>query len=254
MEGCDFIMSDSLATFCDDFYVNLRVGSQLPLPSERETLLHFLERVQKDFSTMNRFRRNEAGECFLEEDRAGNCYRWVALENRRLASGHVNPPSVDEAMRMHRLLTELAPTFLGLSNLELEYIDLLYGFDFSYGGNHDELICETLFEQSPLTALLGEAGAAPVDFQPSFTIALSEDQRLQAKLDIVSRTSATKGAEGGEEAISVFLTVRRFMGGEVRSPEPVKVLNQLAERCDELVHRYVLPRIIRPISAAISSR
>ena len=247
-------MSDSLSTFCDDFYVNLRIGSQLPLPNERETLLHFLERLQKDFPTLNRFRRNESGEMFLEEDRAGNCYRWVALENRRIASGHVNPPSIGEAVRMHRLLAELAPTFLGLSRLELEYVDLLYGFDFAYGGNHDELLCEALFEQSPLTSLLGEGGAMPVDFQPSFTVALSEDQRLQAKLDIVSRSTGPKTGESNEEAISVFLTVRRFMGGETKGPDALSVVTQLAEKCDDLVHRHVLPKIIRPISAAIASR
>ena len=40
-------MSNPFAAFCDDFYVNMRLGSQLNLPHQRETLLHFFERIQK---------------------------------------------------------------------------------------------------------------------------------------------------------------------------------------------------------------
>ena len=42
-------MTHPFSAFCDDFYVNMRLGSQLTLPHNRETLLHFFERVQKGF-------------------------------------------------------------------------------------------------------------------------------------------------------------------------------------------------------------
>jgi hypothetical protein len=50
-------MSNPYAAFCDDFYVNMRLGSQLPLPHQRETVLHFFERIQKEIPTMIRFRK-----------------------------------------------------------------------------------------------------------------------------------------------------------------------------------------------------
>ena len=46
------------AAFCDDFYVNMRLGSQMNLPHNRETVLHFFERVQKEFPQMTRFRKS----------------------------------------------------------------------------------------------------------------------------------------------------------------------------------------------------
>ena len=45
-------------------------GSQLALPHNRETLLHFFERVQKAYPGMTRFRKNDNNEFNLEEDRS----------------------------------------------------------------------------------------------------------------------------------------------------------------------------------------
>jgi len=64
-------MSHPYSSFCEDFYVNLRLGSQLNLPHQRETLLHFFERIQKEFPSMTRFRKTDGGEFNLEEDRSG---------------------------------------------------------------------------------------------------------------------------------------------------------------------------------------
>src|SRR3954467_7020280 len=97
-------MNDPYCAFCEDFYVNLRLGSQLQLPHQRETLLHFFERIQKDFPAMTRFRRSDNGDLNLEEDRGNHGYRWAAVEQRRLAAGHVNPTSIEEAMRLHSLM------------------------------------------------------------------------------------------------------------------------------------------------------
>jgi len=90
------MMSNPYAAFCEDFYVNMRLGSQLNLPHNRETLLHLFERVQKNYPTMSRFRKTDNGEFNLEEDRGGQSYRWMSLETKRLSSGHVNPQTVDQ--------------------------------------------------------------------------------------------------------------------------------------------------------------
>src|SRR5438105_3577096 len=104
-------MTNPYSTFCEDFYINMRLGSQLPLPHQRETLLHFFERVQKAFPAMTRFRRSDNGDYNLEEERGAHAYHWLSLESKRLAGGHVNPSSVEEALKLHTLLLQLAPHY-----------------------------------------------------------------------------------------------------------------------------------------------
>src|ERR1700734_1881106 len=102
-------MSNPYSTFCDDFYINMRLGSQLNLPHQRETLLHFFERIQKEFPAMTRFRKNDGGDLNLEEDRGRQSYRWVSMESKRLSGGHVNPATVEEALKLLKVLLEMAP-------------------------------------------------------------------------------------------------------------------------------------------------
>lgn len=248
-------MSNPYATFCSDFYVNLRVGSQIAMPNGRDTVLHFFEQMRRAYPSMSRFRKTETGEFSLEEERVENAYRWVSLETSRLASGQVNPPSVAEAMKLHRLVLEIAPHQLGISPIELDYIDLLFGFDLEFNGNHDEVVAESLFEHSPLGALLEIENAQPVDFQPTMMVALSPDLRLQARVDVVTRTSTQQvraNAYAGE-MISVYLIVRRFWDDLPRQ-SMVEVLDMLAEKAEQIAESHVLPRIIRPLGAAIASR
>src|SRR5437868_15343818 len=106
-KGADGLLGDGMSVpysaFCDDFYVNMRLGSQLSLPHSRETVLHYFERVQKEYPNMSRFRKAENGDMSIEEDRTGSSYRWLTLESKRVASGHVNPESVADAMKIHQL-------------------------------------------------------------------------------------------------------------------------------------------------------
>jgi hypothetical protein len=248
-------MANPYESFCEDFYVNMRLGSQLPLPNSRETVLHFLESVQKQFPSMTRFRKNDAGELNLEEDRSGDAYRWACIEAKRLAAGHVNPGEIADALKLHQFLLELAPYHLGISPIEIDYLDLLLGFDLSFSGNHDDVIAEALLAGSPLACLAEEAGARPVDVQPSITVALSEDCRLQGRIDVVTRTNSYQVRTGdySDEAISVYLIVRRYWGDRPKEPM-AQILADMAERAEELCDRYVLPRIVKPLSQAISSR
>lgn len=248
-------MSNPYCSFCEDFYVNMRLGSQMALPHQRETVLHFFEQVQKGFGGMTRFRKSENGDLNLEEDRGQQSYRWMSLESRRLSSGHVNPPSVDEAMRLHNMLLGLAPHQLGVSPVEIDYLDILFGFDLEFNGNHDEIIMESLFPDSPLTCLTEEQGARAVDFQPTVTVALSDDCRLQARIDIVTRTNSYQVRTGdySDDVISVYLILRRYWGDRPRAPME-KLASEMAERADMLCTKHVIPKVIRPISAAIASR
>lgn len=248
-------MAHPFAAFCEDFYINMRLGSQLTLPHQRETLLHFFERVGREFPTMTRFRKNDNGEYNLEEDRGADSYRWVSLEQRRLASGHVNPPTIEESLKIHKAVLDMAPHFLGISPVEVDYLDVLFGFDLSFSGNHDEIIAESLFSESPLACLTEEKGAKPVDFQPTVTVALSDDCRLQARIDIVTRTNSYQVRTGdySDDVISVYFILRRYWGDRPKEGMD-KLFSQMADRAESMCENMILPRVVRPISSAIASR
>ena len=248
-------MSNPYSAFCDDFYVNMRLGSQLTLPHNRETLLHFFERVQKNFPAMSRFRKTDNGEFNLEEDRSSQSYRWLSVESKRLSSGHVNPASVEESLKLHSLLLEMAPHHMGISPIEVDYLDVLFGFDLGFGGNHDDIIAESLFAESPLACLTDVPGSRAVDFQPTVTVALTEDCRLQARVDIVTRTNSYQVRTGdySDDAISVYLIVRRYWGDRPKEPME-KLFAEMSEKAEELCTSYIIPRILRPISSTIASR
>jgi hypothetical protein len=248
-------MYNPFSAFCDDFYVNMRLSTQLNLPHARDTVLHFFERVQKEYPALTRFRKHDNGDLCLEENRDNDSYRWITLESRRLLSGHVNPPSIEDSMKVHQLLLQLAPYNLGLSPVEVDYLDVLFGFDLSFRGNHDEVVAESLLPQSPLASILEESGAKAVDIQPSVTVALSEDCRLQARIDIITRTNSYQVRTGdySNDVISVYLVLRRYWGDRPKDPME-NLFAQMTERAEALCNSYIVPRILRPISAAIAMR
>ena len=91
--------------------------------------------------------------------------------------------------------------------------------------------------------------------QPTVTVALSDDCRLQARIDVVTRTNSYQVRTGdySDDVISVYLILRRYWGD--RPKEPMEQLFQeMAERADQLATSYIVPRVLRPISAAIASR
>ncbi|HEV3416876.1 MAG TPA: hypothetical protein VG056_08695, partial [Pirellulales bacterium] len=93
----------------DDFYVNMNLATEMELPSSRETVLHFFERLQKKYPSMRKFYCRDKRDFVLEEDKDQGHYRWATVENRRACSGQVNPSSVDSALEQHKLVLELAP-------------------------------------------------------------------------------------------------------------------------------------------------
>ena len=96
-------------SLCDDFYVNMNLSTEMDLPANRETVLHFFERVQKTYPTMRNFYSRDRGDFILEEDKDGGNYRWSTIEPRRVCSGYVNPDEIDDAMRQHELVLDLSP-------------------------------------------------------------------------------------------------------------------------------------------------
>src|SRR5262245_7888610 len=128
------------SSLSDDFYVNMNLSTEMELPTNRESALQFFERLQKQYPSMANFYSRDKGDFILEEDKDRGHYRWCTIEPKRLCSGQVNPEGIEDALAQHQLVLELAPYMLSLSPIDCEALDLLFGFDFTFRGNHNQLV------------------------------------------------------------------------------------------------------------------
>ena len=192
-------------TLCDDFYINLNLSTEMELAGTRETVLHFFEQMQKKFPEMRNFYCRDKGDFVLEEDKDRGNYRWCSIEPRRLCSGQVNPESIEGVLEQHRLALELAPYTLSVSPLDCEALDLMFGFDFTYRGNHNQLIAEALGVNPALERFTELPGGAIINYEPSITLTLEEDCRTQCRLSVETRTNAyqIRTGEYSEDQLSV---------------------------------------------------
>lgn len=242
-------------SLCDDFYVNMNLSTEMDLPSNRETVLHYFEQIQKKFPTMRNFYVRDKGDFVLEEDKDRGHYRWTTIEPRRMCSGQVNPDSIDAALEQHRLVLELAPPLLAVSPLDCEALDLLFGFDFTYRGNHNQLVAEALGVSPALERLLDVPGASVINYEPSLTLALDEDCRVQCRMSVETRTNAfqVRTGEFPEEQLSVYLTARQY--GSLPSRLTFgEMLERLATICREMVDGYVVDQVLRPLARTIATK
>ncbi len=239
----------------DDFYVNMNLSTEMDLPSNRESILLYFERLQKKYPTMRNFYCREKGDFILEEDKEQGHYRWSTVETRRLCSGHVNPQTVDDALEQHQLVLELAPYMLSLSTIDCEAIDLLFGFDFTYRGNHNQLVAEALGLPPGLERMLEVPRGTIMNYEPTMTLALDEDCRLQCRLSIETRTNAFQVRTGDfpEEQLSVYVTARRY-GGLPSNMTFVQLLETLRGVCCNMVDNYVAESILQPLARAIGAK
>jgi len=241
--------------FSDDYYVNMTLNTEMDLPQSRETVLHFFEQIRKQYPMMRNFYNRERGEFVLEEDKDRGNYRWAAVEGRRVCSGQVNPATVDEALQQHKRVLELAPYALSISPIDCESLNLMYGFDFTYRGNHNELLAEALGVVPAFERLAEFPNATVICNEPSIQLALDPDCRIQCRLSVETRTTAYHVRTGDfpEEQLSVYLTARRY--GSLETGETFEAaLLRLSQVCRELVDDYVVDHILRPLQQTISIR
>ena len=243
------------SSLCDDFGVYVYLNTKMELPTNRETVLHFFEAMQKFFPKMTDFERRESGEYILEEDRETGSYRWASMEAKRLSTGFVNPPSVEEADAQHLKVLEVAPYHLGFNGLDVEALDVLFVFDLPYSGNHDEVVAEALTSGSPLDGLIQLPGSRVINFEPTVMLALDDQCRLQARLSIETRTNAFQVRTGQfpEAPISVYFTVRQYWGRAAFKTFSESYENQ-RRICQELVESHVIPSVVRPLQQTIAAK
>jgi len=249
-------MSNDYTALCDDFYLDMYINTELDLPTERETILAFFERIQKQFSSMCCFHRRDNNEYCLEEDRNCGRYRWITLEVDRIGSGVVNPANFEDAYSQDRLVLELVPYMLGVNHLDIDSLDVTFAMDFDCAGSHDEIIAEALLAQSAFSCLLDLPSARPIGFSPSVVIALSDDFRTQARIGVESKTSVLENEKQNyksDEAISLSFTIRQYPS----STEKFDALKSFENQCllaEELMDEKIFPNFVQPLTSVIAEK
>ncbi len=257
-------MATSFGALCTDFYINHKLALKMDLPAERETILHFFDRMRKSLPSMNRFKRYD-GELALESARKDARYTWLALRRNSIRTGTVNPESMEDAIAYHKLVLELAPFHLTISPLDVDYVELMYGFDLECKQNHDAVVYEALYANTPLGGLLnasikngrGETqpgGGSVLDVQPVFGQSLNDAGDLQAYYEVKTRPKSRRGSSKrySGEPISLFLTIRKYgpVDDLADMPKTVELLNAYAE---ELATLKLIPDLLTPITQHIGS-
>jgi len=254
-------MASDYSAYAGDFYINQRLNLKMDLAMRRDTVLSLFDRVRRDQPRMDRFKRY-TDELALEsrpmEDASGAAQQWVAVRKTSVRSGTVNPESPEAGCRLHRLVLESAPYFLDISPLDIDHLEVLYGFDLMAGGNHDSIVFNALYSNSPLAALIDGLDTRHdrthriTDCQPMVGIGLNDEGDLQAHFEIKTRSGVRHGRNGDsrEEPISVYLIVRKY-GPFNDVKELVEIFNSLTARGEEMVDSVVLPKLLVPIREAI---
>jgi len=247
---------DSYNLLCDEFYLDMYINTELDLPSQRDTILAFFERIQKQFPSMGCFYRRENNEYCLEEDRNAGRYRWITLEIDRIGSGVVNPSSCEDAYSQDRVIIELVPYMLSVNHLDIDSLDVTFGMDFDFAGNHDEVIAEALLAKSAFNCLLDLPQARPIDFSPAVVVALSDDCRTQARINVESKTSLYKPGRQkckSDKAISLSFTIRQYP----LTTEKFNALKSFESQCrlaEELMAEKIVPNFAQPLVNIIAQK
>lgn len=247
-------MSSTFGVLCTDFYVNQKLALKMDLPTARETVLHMLDRIRKELPEMDRFRRYD-GELALESAEEHSQYSWLAMQQTCIRSGSVNPESVDRSYKLHRLILDCAPYYLSISPLDVEYLELVYGFDLQAETNRNDVVFEALLADSPMAALIDSGREWVLDAQPFIGFSLSHECDLQAFVEVKTRSRLGElvNRRFEDEPISVYLTVRRY--GPLRSVDDfTTTFGTLAGHVERLAEERVIPHVVMPIRETLMSR
>lgn len=240
-------------SLCDDFYINMNLSTEMELPNNRETVLHYFDQIQKKYPTMRNFYCRDKGDFVLEEDKDRGQYRWCTIEPRRICSGQVNPDTIEEAVDQHAYILDIAPYTLSISPLDCEALDLLFGFDFTYRGNHNQLVSDALGLGGALDRMCETSGACVINYEPSLTLALDSECRSQCRLNIETRTNAYQIRTGDypEDQLSVYLTARQY-GSLDPDTTFTETIARLSQTCQEMVDSFVVENVLEPLARTIA--
>ena len=256
LEGLSVMALNSYSSLCDDFYLDMYINTELDLPTERDTILSFFERIRKQFPSMGCFYRRSSNEYCLEEDRSHGRYRWASLELDRIGSGVVNPSNLEEVYCQDRLVLELVPYMLSVNHLDIDSLDVTFAMDFDYAGSHDEIIAEALLGQSALACLLDLPGTRPIGCSPALVVSLSDDDRTQARISVESKTSVyepVKKEPDQDEAIGLSLTIRQYPKTDEKF-DPLASFENQCRLAQDIMAEKVVPYFVQPLVETIAQK
>ncbi|MFZ9881643.1 MAG: hypothetical protein ACO3QC_09610 [Phycisphaerales bacterium] len=242
----------SYSALCSDFYVNQKLGLKLDLPERRETVLDLFDRIRRAFPRLSTFQRYE-GEVALESDSSERDWQWVSLRQTSIRSGHVNPASLADAYAFHRAILEVAPFFLSISPLDIDTLEVAFGFDFETEHDKEAIVFDALLANSPLAQLVDLGFESVIDAQPSLGVSLGQRGDLQAFFEVRTKPKVQLAGDRGGDPISVFLTVRKL--GPLSSLDDLKTaFGAIVGHAEMLAEQRVIPALVVPIHEAIESR
>lgn len=239
----------------DEFFVTANLNTETELLNNRDSVLLFFDQMKTRVPELSNLHARDQGDLVLEADAEDGPDRWVSIESNRLSTGYLNPETLDDAYDQHEKALELAPSTLEIGPLDSDALDVLFGFDLVYGGNHDEIVAEVMGVGPSFGELLGLRRAEVLNYEPSLTVALDESCQLQCRVSIITRTNAyqVRMREYGDDQISVYLTIRQYWGGR---PDMDFLESFLRQRQigEDLLDRFLIPKVVRPLAQAIASR
>ena len=105
-----------------------------------------------------------------------------------------------------------------------------------------------------MEALALAQGSKVINCEPSVTIAVDEECRVQVRVSVETRTNAfaIRSGEYPEDQLSVYVTARRYgsLEGEATYAES---MHQLRDLCDEVCQQHVVQNVLQPLAQAISA-
>ncbi|MSR18867.1 MAG: hypothetical protein EXS00_06850 [Phycisphaerales bacterium] len=240
--------------WCSDFFVNQKLALKMDLPSAREPVLELFDRIRKHQPSLSRIKRTDT-EVALESTEGERSFQWVSLRQTTLRSGVVNPDDLSDAYRLHKFILETAPWFLSISPIDIDHLDLVFGFDFEAEGCRDGIVAEALLSGCPLAALLDGSRDAPIDVQPFIGFTVDGAPELRAYLEVKTRPAAMHHGppRHSNEPISVYLTVRRE-GSVAQLEDLPAILASLSGHAERLAEERVIPHIVQPLLERIRAQ
>ena len=242
-------------SFSDDYYVNFHLTTEMELPSNRESILHHFEQLRRRYPSMQNFYCRDRHEYVLEEEKEGGSYRWSSVDQKRLSAGFINPQDPAEAKQLQLDLMELAPYSLSISPLDCETIHVIFGFDYSFRGNQNDVVLQAIGLPPAYEKLRELTGGALLGQEPVIQLAIDPDCKTQVRVSVETRTSAyqIRTNDFPEEQLSAYLTVRRF-GGLEPGETWGEVVSKLYEIGETLVASYLIDQVLRPLQLAIAAK
>lgn len=248
-------MSISYNTFCDDFYIDMYVNTRFDIPNDRDSLLTFFERITKQFPSMTSLGRDNSGYS-LEESEDSGYGRWTSIDIERIGAGIVNPENFNQAFELPKMVIDLMPYLLGVRSLDVDCIDLTFGMDFDYSGNHNEIIAEALFAGSPFGKIFDGRGAGALSLSPAVVVSLDDECSTRIRLTVDSRTEESEIRSRKfepDKPISLYMTARQYPSSG-KGFDPKAAFNNLCQVAIDFMDEKVVPNFVVPLSSAIAHR